>query len=168
MVVGCRIYKKFEDMKIFKICTIVLSFIMLMTACGKDDKGGSTPVVENELGDIEFEWKLVSVNGVEPEFTVYLSFAGGMFNIYQQIYTLDYVLYEGDYEVDGNILSGIYYDGETWKCDYEGELSEDGSTLTLVSCETNPITNVYTLCDIPAEVIEEATTRTAVEIDYHL
>jgi hypothetical protein len=155
-------------MKIFKIYAIVASLFVLMTACGDDPKPIDTPVPNKELGNIEFDWKLVSVNGIEPEFTVYMSFEAGMFTIYQQIYTWDYVCYEGEYDIDGNKLSGMYWDGDLWKCSYEGEVSQDGSTLTLVSREDNPITSVYELCDIPQEVIDEATTRSAVEFDYHL
>lgn len=155
-------------MKMFKIYTIVASLFMLMTACGNDDKPVKKPVGGKELGNIELDWKLVSVNGIEPEFTVYLSFEAGMFTIYQQVYTLNYVAYEGEYDIEENILSGSYLDGDLWKCSYEGELSDDGTKLTLVSREHNPITNVYELCDIPQEVIDEATTRSTIEFNYHL
>ena len=144
---------------------------MMSVACGGDDdtKRPNTPTYEGEeLGDISASWKLVSVNGVEPEFTVYVEFFDGIFYIYQQIYELNYVAYEGNYSVEWNILSGVYADGSAWKCKYVGELSELGDTLTLTSVEKDPIVNVYEECDIPQEVIEEAETRSLVDYDYHL
>lgn len=155
-------------MKMFKLYTLAVSLLMLV-ACGGDDKGGSkTPSYEGErLEDITNFWKLVSVNGVEPEFSVYVEFFDGIFYIYQQIYTLGYVVYEGNYSIDYNIVSGVYADGSKWKCSYVGELSELGDTLTMVSQEENPITNVYEVCEIPEYVIEEAETRSSVDFDYH-
>ena len=161
-------------MKIFKIYAIAVSLLMLMAACGKDDDNGNgggvvtPPVIENKLIGIEGEWMLSSVNGVTPEFTVYICFSGDIFNLYQQLYTLDYVFYDGVFDVEGNILSGEYFDGELWKCSYDGELTENDNVLTLVSRETNPITNVYVRTAIPEDVIKEATTRSAVEFNYHL
>jgi hypothetical protein len=83
--------------------------------------------------------------------------------MYQQIYTLDYLYYEGDYTIKGDTLSGVYVDGSAWKCDYQGSVSEDGNTLTLVSKESNPITCVYEACEIPMEVITEALTTRSME-----
>ena len=159
-------------MKMFKIYALaVVSLLMMSVACGGDDdtKRPNTPTYEGEeLGDISASWKLVSVNGVEPEFTVYVEFFDGIFYIYQQIYELNYVAYEGNYSVEWNILSGVYADGSAWKCKYVGELSELGDTLTLTSVEKDPIVNVYEECDIPQEVIEEAETRSLVDYDYYL
>lgn len=161
-------------MKMFKIYALaVVSLLMMSVACGGDDdtKRPSAPTHEGEeLGDINKSWKLVSVNGVEPEFTVYVEFFDGIFYMYQQVYTLNYVAYEGNYSVDWNILSGVYDDGSAWKCSYVGELSELGDMLTLTSQEANPIVNVYEECEIPQEVIEEAEsyTRTLVDFEYHL
>ena len=159
-------------MKMFKIYALaVVSLLMMSVACGGDDdtKRPNTPTYEGEeLGDISASWKLVSVNGVEPEFTVYVEFFDGIFYIYQQIYELNYVAYEGNYSVEWNILSGVYADGSAWKCKYVGELSELGDTLTLTSVEKDPIVNVYEECDIPQEVIEEAETRSLLDYDYHL
>ena len=151
-------------MKMFKIYALaVVSLLMMSVACGGDDdtKRPNTPTYEGEeLGDISASWKLVSVNGVEPEFTVYVEVFDGIFYIYQQIYELNYVAYEGNYSVEWNILSGVYADGSAWKCKYVGELSELGDTLTLTSVEKDPIVNVYEECDIPQEVIEEAEANT--------
>ncbi len=171
MVAGCRIQKMVNNMKRFKIYALVVSLLMLVVACGGDDEGKkpTPPAYEGvELGDINKSWKLVSVNGVEPEFTVYVDFYYGIFYMYQQVYSLNYVAYEGNYSVEYNILSGVYDDGTEWKSSYVGVLSESGDTLTLTSQETNPIVNVYEACDIPQEVIDETQTRCFVDYEYHL
>lgn len=161
-------------MKMFKIYALaVISLLMMSVACGGDDdtKRPSAPSYEGEeLGDISAAWKLISVNGVEPEFTVYIEFFDGIFYMYQQIYELNYVAYEGNYSVEWNILSGVYADGSEWKCKYVGELSELGDTLTLTSVEMNPIVNVYEQCEIPEEIIDEAekNTRSVSGFEHHL
>ncbi len=161
-------------MKIFKLYALaVVSLLMMSVACGGDDdtKRPNTPTYEGEeLGDISASWKLVSVNGVEPEFTVYIEFFDGIFYMYQQIYELNYVAYEGNYSVEWNVLSGVYADGSEWKCSYVGELSELGDTLTLTSVEKNPIVNIYEECEIPQEIIDEAeaNTRSVSGFEYHL
>lgn len=160
-------------MKMFKIYALaVVSLLMMSVACGGDDDTNvpTRPTYEGEeLGDISKSWKLVSVNGVEPEFTVYVEFFDGIFYMYQQIYELNYVAYEGNYSVEWNILSGVYADGSAWKSKYVGVLSELGDTLTLTSVEKDPIVNVYEECDIPQEVIDEAeaNTRSMVGCERH-
>lgn len=146
---------------------------MMSVACGGDDdtkRPGAPTHQGEELGDISKSWKLVSVNGVEPEFAVYIEFFDGIFYMYQQVYELNYVAYEGNYSVDWNLLSGVYADGSEWKCEYVGELSELGDVLTLTSVEKNPIVNVYEECEIPQEVIDEAeaNTRSVSSFERHL
>ena len=146
---------------------------MMSVACGGDDdtkRPGAPTHQGEELGDISKSWKLVSVNGVEPEFAVYIEFFDGIFYMYQQVYELNYVAYEGNYSVEWNVLSGVYADGSEWKCSYVGELSELGDTLTLTSVEMNPIVNVYEQCEIPQEIIDEAeaNTRSVSGFEYHL
>ena len=161
-------------MKMFKIYALaVISLLMMSVACGGDDdtkRPGAPTHQGEELGDISRSWKLVSVNGVEPEFAVYIEFFDGIFYMYQQVYELNYVAYEGNYSVDWNVLSGVYADGSEWKCEYVGELSELGDVLTLTSVEKNPIVNVYEECEIPQEVIDEAeaNTRSISDFERHL
>lgn len=150
-------------MKIFKVWSIAVVLLIAMVACEKPNNNGGGVDVPT-LTIVEKEWKLVSVNDVEPEFTVYLYLESGIFNMYQQIYTLDYLYYEGDYTIKGDTLSGVYVDGSAWKCDYQGSVSEDGNTLTLVSKESNPITCVYEACEIPMDVINEALSTRSMEV----
>lgn len=129
---------------------------MAMVGCSKKTGGGSDDPVASNFDAIEKEWKLVSVNGEANEFNVYISFDQGTFALYQQVYTLDYKFYDGEYEVEGGKLTGEYFEGGAWKCAYTGGVSEDGNTLTLKSDETSPITCVYEACTIPENIKEEA------------
>lgn len=150
-------------MKSLKIWSLVALLALAMTSC--DKKGGGdedTPTVGG-FDNIEQEWKLVSVDGVAAEFNVYISFSSGLFALYQQVYSIDYKFYDGEYEVSGNTLSGSYFEGGDWKCDYTGGITEDGKTMTLKSKETHPVTYLYEACTIPDEVKEEATGTRASE-----
>ena len=127
-------------MKSLKIWSLIALLALAMTAC--DKKGGGdedTPTVGG-FDNIEQEWKLVSVDGVAAEFNVYIGFSSGLFALYQQVYSIDYNFYDGEYKVSGNTLSGSYFDGGDWKCDYTGGITEDGKTMTLKSKEEHPVT----------------------------
>lgn len=151
-------------MKSLKIWSLAVVLLMAMVGCkpspGPDGPGNDT---NGGFETIENEWKLVSVNGEANKFHVYISFDQGFFTMYQQMYTLDFKLYEGQYTVSGNKLSGEYFDGGAWKSQYTGGVSADGKMLTLKSTDENPITCVYEACTIPEDVINEATTGTRSE-----
>ena len=142
-------------MKSLKIWSLVALIALAMTACGKTPGPGGEPQVGG-FDKIEQEWKLVSVNGTNADFSVYMSFSSGMFAIYQQVYTIDYKFFEGEYEVSGNTLSGSYFDGGDWKCDYTGGITDDGKTMTLKSTDEHPMTFVYEACTIPQDIKDEA------------
>jgi hypothetical protein len=138
--------------------------LMALVGCDKPNDEDKPSSVGN-FDAIENEWKLVSVNGTPNEFNVYISFDQGTFAMYQQVYTLDYQFYDGEYKVEGGKLTGEYFEGGAWKCAYTGGVSEDGNTLTLKSDETNSITCVYEACTIPENIKEEALAGTrAVEV----
>ena len=143
-------------MKSLKFLALVVVAIMSLVACDKNPDEQKTPTGSGSFDTIENEWKLISVNGTPNEFNVYISFEAGFFAIYQQVYTLDYKFYDGEYKVEGGKLTGEYMGGGAWKCAYTGGVSEDGNTLTLKSEEENPITCVYEACTIPEIVKEEA------------
>ena len=153
-------------MKSLKIWSLIVMFAMAMASCesiGGPGDGGNDGKLSG-FGAIEQEWKLVSVNGVENDFSVYINFSGGSFTMYQQVYTVDFLLYEGAYSVSGNTLSGTYTDGTAWKSEYTGGISADGNSMTLKSKEDKPVTYVYEVCTIPLDVIEEATATRSMEV----
>lgn len=154
-------------MKIFKMFALA-AVVLFTVACGKDNNNpGTTGGNNTEIAGfdaIEKEWKLISVDGVANDFSVYISFTDGIFFLYQQVYSWDYVLYEGQYTIDGGVLNGTYVDGSSWKTPYTGGVSEDGQYLILKSKEATPVTYMYEACTIPDEVFDEATGTRAEEI----
>lgn len=152
-------------MKSLKIWSLVALLALAMTSCDKNPNNNDPKV--GGFDKIEQEWKLVSVDGVPADFNVYISFSSGMFALYQQVYTVDFKFYEGGYKVDGDTLSGSYFDGGDWKCAYTGGITEDGKTMTLKSKDAHPVKYVYESCTIPEIVKEEALgTRSLEEIPF--
>ena len=149
-------------MKIFKMLSLA-AMLLMSVACG-DNPGVNGPSNTGSFNAIENEWKLVSVDGVVADFSVYIKFESGTFAMYQQVYSWDYVFYEGEYSVSGGVLSGSYFDGGSWKTSYTGGVSTDGKSLVLKSKETTPVTYVYEACSIPENVMEEATATRSVEV----
>ena len=150
-------------MKIFKMLAMAAA-VILAVACGEKPGKPDGPAAIGGFENIENEWKLVSVDGVANDFIVYISFTDGLFFLYQQIYSWDFVLYEGEYTVEGGVLNGTYLDGGAWKTPYTGGVSEDGKFLTLKSKEATPVTYVYEACSIPEEVMDEVTRAAAAEV----
>ena len=148
-------------MKIFKMLSLA-AVVFFAVACNNGNNN-DTPKVGG-FEKIENEWKLVSVDGVANDFSVYIKFESGAFALYQQVYTWDYKFYEGEYSVDGGVLSGTYFNDGDWKTSYTGGVSDDGKFLTLKSKETTPVTYVYEACTIPEEVYNEATATRAIEV----
>ena len=148
-------------MKIFKMLSLVAA-VLFAVACG-NSKGPDAPTVGG-FENIENEWKLVSVDGVANDFSVYIKFESGIFALYQQVYTWDSQFFEGEYSIDGGVLSGTYFDGGEWKTSYTGGVSDDGKFLTLKSNDTTPVTFIYEACTIPEEVMNEATATRSAEV----
>lgn len=108
------------------------------------------------------QWHLVSWNGGEPEFDVYMKLNNGNFDLYQQVWSLDYKHYYGVYTVNGGVIHGQYVDGADWSCGYR--FSVEGKTLTLYSQQDQSIVSVYKSCKIPQQVINEAMGTRAMDV----
>ena len=140
-------------MKIFKM--LAMAAVVLFSVACNNSKTPNGPTVGG-FENIEKEWKLVSVDGVANDFSVYIEFMDGTFAMYQQVYTWNYLFYDGEYSIDGDVISGTYFEGGAWKTSYTGGVSTDGKTLTLKSKESTPVIYIYEACTIPQEVIDEA------------
>jgi hypothetical protein len=151
-------------MKIFKMLSLATLLLLTVVACNNKNHGGSDEPSIGGWENLEQEWKLVSVDGVANDFSVYIKFESGIFALYQQVYTWDYKFFEGEYSVDGGVLSGSYFEGGEWKTSYTGGVSEDGKFLTLKSKESTPVTYIYEACTIPDEVYNEATATRALDV----
>lgn len=147
-------------MKSLKILSMMLLLAATLVGCDKDKTpDGGDGVNSKVVG----EWMLTEWNGEATEFNVYLDFnSDATFAIYQQVWTLDYELFEGTFKTSGEILTGTYADGTNWASGYK--FAVDGDKLTMYSQEDQSVTSVYTKCEIPEEVISEATTTRSSEV----
>ncbi len=136
--------------KLFAIFAIVA---LALVGCDKDTDGTG-----GNVSAVNGQWHITEWNGEAPEFDVYISFDSGKFEIYQQVWSLDYKLFKGTYKVSGEIITGTYADGSLWASGYK--FAVNGGKLTMYSQEDQSITSVYEKCTIPDEVIAEATTAT--------
>lgn len=142
-----------------------------LTACGEnlggDDNGGNGG--NDSKVAIAGEWGIVSWNGAEPVFDIYVDFnEDGTFEMYQQVYSLTYELFTGHYVADKGVINGSYSDGSAWKCSYKYTVDKDEAgvqRLTLDSEESIVVTSVYTATEIPAEVKAEASETRAMEVE---
>lgn len=129
----------------------ILMGILVLAGCNKNNP-------EPKPASVDGEWELVSVDtksvtiGSETV-TVYLSFSGGNFVIYQQMGgDTRPRKYSGTYTMDGNILSGKYSDGRNLGSKWE--VSIDNDTMKLESATSEADT--YKRCTIPSEIKEKA------------
>lgn len=145
-------------MKIFKILSLALLLLVVMTGCKKNSAKS-----EGDSSKIVGEWHLVSWNEAESKGDVYIAFtSNGTFDIYQQVWSLNYVHFAGTYNVSGDIITGNYADGSTWASGYKYEVKDD--KLMLYSQEDVSIASVYEKCQIPEDVKSEATATRSQEV----
>ena len=144
-------------MKSLKIFSLMMLMLVAITGCEKDKLVGG-----GDDSAVVGQWVLTSWNEEAPEFNVYISFENdGTFAIYQQVWSLDYECFEGTYQLNGDILTGQYADNSIWASGYKVETTDN--TLVLYSQDDQSVKSVYEKCEIPAEIIEEATTPRAAE-----
>ena len=152
-----------------KFFAILALALVAFVACTPKEEGG----VKGPVFVVNGEWHLVEWNGEAPEFQVYIKFNEGNFDIYQQVYSLYYVNYNGTYSVTDRTLSGLYADGSKWACGYNfsiekrefknGDKTYKANALILKSREPNSIESVYESCKIPQAIIDEASETRACE-----
>lgn len=160
LVAGCNIVnciKVKRDMKKFFAVFAVVALALVGCNNESDD-----PQVDGGTSAIDGQWHITEWNGEAPEFDVYVKFDEGAFEIYQQVWSLDYELFKGTYKVSGEIVTGTYEDGSNWASGYKFAVA--GDKLTMHSQEDQSVTSVYEKCEIPAEIITEATTTRSAEV----
>lgn len=116
----------------------VIAALLWLPSCSKPSADEVLPP------DITGEWKLASAGSLDGsvivkggeavEISVYISFTkDGNFELYQRLDELHFRRYAGTWQLDGNILSGLY-DGKKsspWACSYAVSLADDGQTLVM-------------------------------------
>ena len=124
---------------------------MLMVSCG--EKGGKQPelTLEQKLCT-EWHSTTLSLNA-----DIYLSFEeNNTFELYQKIVEGAYRLYRGTWNLEEDILTGKYNDGEDWAAAYQ--ISIEGETLTMTSKNDAAEVSVYKKAEIPSNVKEGSET----------
>lgn len=147
-------------MKNLKIWSLAMMFILALTSCEKTpDDNGPAPI-PGDLAAIVDEWSLSTWSNAEVVFNVYLDLnEDGTFSMYQQIYSLDYVLFEGTYKLSGDIMTGVYSDGQPWACGYKVDVTvhpDNTKSMVFWSQEDHSISSVYTNTTIPEDIKAEA------------
>lgn len=130
----------------------ILSALILMVSCG--EKGGKQPelTLEQKLCT-EWHSTTLSLGGAD----IYLSFEeNNTFELYQKIVEGAYRLYRGTWNLEEDLLTGKYNDGEDWAAAYQ--ISIDGKTLTMTSQNDASEVSVYEKKEIPATVKESSET----------
>lgn len=130
-----------------RLIYIAIFALVAMVGCQKENS--KEPTLEQK---IQGEWRgsMISVDAA-----IYLSIkTDGTFELYQRLSSEEFELRRGSWTLEGDILSGVYNDGEPWASSYKVSA---GSTLTLVSQAEGGETSVYIPCAIPAEVKRNCT-----------
>ena len=128
-----------------------ITALMLMVSCG--DKGGKQPELSLEQ-KLCAEWHSTTLS---LDADIYISFAeNNTFELYQKIVEGAYRLYRGTWNLEENILTGKYNDGEDWAAAYQ--ISIEGETLTMTSKNDAAEVSVYKKAEIPSNVKESSET----------
>ena len=154
-------------MKSIKIWSLIAMLCFAFVGCENPDNGDNSGNNSNggNSDSLVGEWKLVSWCNAAPEFNVYIDFnEDGTFEMYQQVYSLNYELYAGTYTVSKGVLSGKYSDMQAWSDSYtcKVETVSGVKQLQLVSQTDATVVSIYETTTISDDVKAEATeTRAA-------
>ena len=122
-----------------------------MVSCG--EKGGKQPELTLEQ-KLCTEWHSTTLS---LDADIYLSFEeNNTFELYQKIVEGAYRLYRGTWNLEEDILTGKYNDGEDWAAAYQ--ISIEGETLTMTSKNDAAEVSVYKKAEIPSNVKEGSET----------
>lgn len=121
---------------------LIISAVLLLASCGKDGKKKTT--AEYLYG----EWHSTSISVTGD---VYISFTDDMkFEMFQKSGEGAYRLYRGSWNVEGDLLTGKYNDGEDWAAAYT--VTVDDRSLTMISTNDAAEKSTYTRTEIPEDV----------------
>lgn len=145
-----------------KFTKIFLAIALLSTivACNgnRGGEGGNTDSQWSSSGTIYGAWNLDSWSG-DKENTprIYIVFnEDGTFDLYQQMYSVLWFRYEGDYQVNSSVLTGVYADGTPWTNSYTVDYSQEPKLIRLTDMEDADDVAIYSSCKVPDSVIEGA------------
>lgn len=131
---------------------LIFAVLALVASCGKNEEG-KKPEIDLEEQLIG-QWHSTSIS-VEGD--IYIEFyQEKSFELYQQIGEGAYRLYRGTWNLEGDLLTGKYNDGEDWAAAYK--VTIEGDVLTMTSQNDAAETSTYKKSDIPSEVKERCET----------
>lgn len=131
---------------------LIFAVLALVASCGKNEEG-KKPKIDLEEQLIG-QWHSTSIS-VEGD--IYIEFyQEKSFELYQQIGEGAYRLYRGTWNLEGDLLTGKYNDGEDWAAAYK--VAIEGDVLTMTSQNDAAETSTYKKSDIPSEVKERCET----------
>ena len=121
---------------------LIISAVLILASCGKDGKKKTT------ADYLYGEWHSTSISVTGD---VYISFTDDMkFEMFQKIGEGAYRLYRGSWNVEEDLLTGRYNDGEDWAAAYT--VTVDDRSLTMISTNDAAEKSTYTRTEIPEDV----------------
>ena len=128
----------------------ILCAALLVAACG--NKNGDKNLTLEEKLCTEWHSTQLPVTG-----DIYIDFNDDKtFELYQQIGEGAYRLYRGTWNLEGDLLTGRYNDGEDWACAYTMVI--ENKKMTLTSSNDAAEVSTYEKASIPAQVKESCVT----------
>ena len=130
----------------------IFAALMLIASCGKNEEGKKPEINLEEQIIGQWHSTSISVDG-----DIYIEFdQAKTFELYQQIGEGAYRLYRGTWNLEGDLLTGKYNDGEDWAAAYK--IATEGDTLTMTSNNDAAEKSTYTESEIPSEVKDRCET----------
>ncbi len=129
----------------------IFAALMLIASCGKNEEGKKPEINLEEQIIGQWHSTSISVDG-----DIYIEFdQAKTFELYQRIGEGAYRLYRGTWNLEGDLLTGKYNDGEDWAAAYK--VSIEGDALTMTSNNDAAETSSFMSSEIPSEVKDKCT-----------
>jgi len=126
---------------------LIISTLILLASCGEKNGAKTELTLEQKLCT-EWHSTFLPVDG-----DIYVSFNDNKtFELYQQIGEGAHRLYRGTWNLEENLLTGKYNDGEEWAAAYTITINDKQLTMTSVNDAAEE--SVFAKEDIPEEVVQ--------------
>ena len=130
---------------------LIFAVLALVASCGKNEEGKKPEINLEEQIIGQWHSTSISVDG-----DIYIEFdQAKTFELYQRIGEGAYRLYRGTWNLEGDLLTGKYNDGEDWAAAYK--VSIEGDALTMTSNNDAAETSAFIRSEIPSEVKDKCT-----------
>ena len=130
---------------------LIFAVLALVASCGKNEEGKKPEINLEEQIIGQWHSTSISVDG-----DIYIEFdQAKTFELYQRIGEGAYRLYRGTWNLEGDLLTGKYNDGEDWAAAYK--VAIEGDALTMTSNNDAAETSVFIRSEIPSEVKDKCT-----------